>query len=263
MNPRADEATLAEFYRQSKNYEFWNKYIFPATNAVRKEKIFRPRAKKIVNLCKKYGITGGTIMEVGSAFGTFCEAIRELDFFDRIIAVEPTPYLAETCRQKNIETIENNIENVDLLNNSIDVVVSFEVIEHLGTPATFITNASKYLKAGGMFVCTCPNGQGLEILSLKEKATAVDHEHLNYFNPDSIKILLENNSIKVIEVSTPGELDVELLKMSFKKNPRLFEKNDFLKYLISKKSINLEQSLQEFIKNNLLSSHMLTIGKKL
>src|SRR5512133_2631310 len=31
MNPRATEDILEEFYKQSQNYEFWNKYIFPET----------------------------------------------------------------------------------------------------------------------------------------------------------------------------------------------------------------------------------------
>jgi len=262
MNPRADEHTLSEFYRQSKNYEFWNKYIFPATNEIRKEKIFKPRAEKIINLCKKNEITGGTIMEVGAAFGTFCETIRELNFFNRIIAVEPTPDLANTCRQKNIETIENNIEKVILPNDSVDVVVSFEVLEHLGQPATFIASASKYLRPGGLIICTCPNGQGLEMLALQENASVVDHEHINYFNPNSIKILLKNNFIETVDISTPGELDVDLLITAFKKNPKLFEKNNFLKYLISSTSFELKRNLQEFVKNNMLSSHMLIVGRK-
>ena len=43
MNPRAPEAVLADFYRASANYAYWNKYIFPASATVRRERIFRPR----------------------------------------------------------------------------------------------------------------------------------------------------------------------------------------------------------------------------
>jgi 2-polyprenyl-3-methyl-5-hydroxy-6-metoxy-1,4-benzoquinol methylase len=263
MNPRATEEILNEFYRQSKNYEFWNKYIFPATDYLRKEKIFKPRAKRIVDLCNKYGVRGGTILEIGSAFGTFCEVIRELDYFDRIIAVEPTPDLAKTCREKGIETIESNVENITIPKKSIDVMVSFEVIEHLHNPFNFVFQATKYLKKGGLFICTCPNGEGLGTLVLKEKAKVVDHEHINYFNPKSIKILLKRNSIDVVEISTPGELDVSLLENYFIENPLLLEDNSFFKYLFLEAGHSVKNNFQEFIRQNNLSSHMWVVGRKI
>ena len=47
INPRATPEMLGEFYASSANYAYWNKYIFPASEAARKEKIFRPRAERL------------------------------------------------------------------------------------------------------------------------------------------------------------------------------------------------------------------------
>ena len=44
------------FYKNSKLYEFWNNFIFPATEKVRKKKIFEPRVKKIIEICKKFKV---------------------------------------------------------------------------------------------------------------------------------------------------------------------------------------------------------------
>lgn len=262
MNPRATEELLNDFYKQSENYEFWNKYIFPQTDSVRKEKIFKPRAQKTVELCEKNGVKGGTMLEIGAAFGTFCEAIKELHYFDRIIAVEPTPGLAQTCREKGIETIESNVENIDIPKDSIDVIANFEVIEHLGNPSEFISQAVKYLKRGGLFICTCPNGLGLGTLVLKEKARVVDHEHINYFNPKSMEILLERNSMEVVDVSTPGELDVNLLENAIKEDPSVLKENDFFRHLLLEENENIKENFQKFIKENKLSSHMWIVGRK-
>ena len=38
VSPRPNEKTLNQFYKNSKLYEFWNNYIFPATEKVRKKK---------------------------------------------------------------------------------------------------------------------------------------------------------------------------------------------------------------------------------
>lgn len=262
MSPRADEKLSGAFYMQSKNYDFWNKYIFPITDVVRKEKIFKPRALKTVNFCKKYGIQSGTLLEIGAAFGTFCEAVKELDFFDNIIAVEPTPGLAETCRNKGFVTYEQTVETLDYPISSADVIANFEVIEHLSNPHGFIEQAVRFLKSGGLFICTCPNGLGIGTLVMKEKAAVVDHEHVNYFNPKSLSILLENAGMEVLEVCTPGELDTDLLKQSFQLHAEIADKNPFLKEILKDGNETVQKKFQTFLQDSLLSSHMWIIARK-
>ena len=70
-NPRPTQETLNRFYKNSKNYEYWNRHIFPTTEEVRRIKIFRPRAERIRSICHKMGIHGGTLLEVGAGFGIF------------------------------------------------------------------------------------------------------------------------------------------------------------------------------------------------
>ena len=72
MNPRATPEMLADFYGQSVLYEYWNRYIFPASRGVRMERIFRPRVQRIIDLCTKWKIDPGVLIEVGSASGMFC-----------------------------------------------------------------------------------------------------------------------------------------------------------------------------------------------
>jgi 2-polyprenyl-3-methyl-5-hydroxy-6-metoxy-1,4-benzoquinol methylase len=261
MNPRADEALLGEFYKQSKNYEFWNKYIFPQTDSVRKERIFKPRAVRTIEFCKKYDIKGGTLVEIGSAFGTYCESLNELKYFSRVIAVEPTPSLAATCREKGLDVIEATIEELEFPEEQADVIASFEVIEHLSNPANFIEKSIKYLKKGGLFICTCPNGMGLGTLVLKEVAGVVDHEHVNYFNPKSLGILLNRYGLETLEVQTPGELDVDMLERQYLENKSLLANNSFIEKIITSNS-EVKSNFQEFLKKNLLSSHLWIIAKK-
>jgi len=263
MNPRAPEKILKEFYKQSKNYEFWDKYIYPQTDLVRKEKIFRPRVERLIDLCKKYNVLAGTILEIGSGFGTFCETLAQYNFFNRIIAVEPTPDLANTCKNKGIETIESEIESsLPISEGSMDVIVNFEVIEHLADPNTFVSKASRYLKQGGLFICTCPNGESIGAFLLKENAKFVDHEHLNYFNPTSIKKLLKGHQLEVVEISTPGELDVDLLINYFQDHPDMLKENDFLRFMFSNINETKKSHFQSFIQQNNLSSCMWVVARK-
>ena len=59
---------------------------------------------------------------------------------------------------------------------------------------------------------SCPNGKGFDINVLKQKSQAVDSEHVNLFNTESIKLLLSNTGYKVVSVFTPGRLDAEIVR---------------------------------------------------
>ena len=96
LNPRANYKTLNEFYKNSKLYEFWNNRIFPATEKVRSKKIFKPRVKKILQICKKYKVNRQKIIDIGAGYGTFCSIIKETNFFKEVIALEMS------MEQKNV-----------------------------------------------------------------------------------------------------------------------------------------------------------------
>ena len=76
-NPRPRPEHLEEYYRQSENYVYWNKYIFPASEAARRENIFKPRVQKVIDICRQFDIQTNTLLEVGAVFVIFCEEITK------------------------------------------------------------------------------------------------------------------------------------------------------------------------------------------
>ncbi len=263
INPRPTPEILEFCYANSEVYAYWNKYIFPHSEKSRREQIFRPRAKKIAELCTNLGISKGTLVEVGAGFGIFCEEIKRLGIFDRVIAVEPTSDLAKTCQEKGIEIINNPIEKVNFENQSIDVIVSYEVIEHLFSPQNFIKKCAEFLKPGGILVLTCPNGKGFEILALQEKADTIDHEHLNYFNTSSIAILVEHLGFEIIELSTPGVLDADIVRNKIMNGTLDISSDHFLQFIFTENWEKIGQNFQFFLSNNKMSTHMMIIARKL
>ena len=119
INPRPTKEILAWFYQESPNYAYWNDVIFPSSESVRREKIFAPRVDRLLELCEKYEIKTHSLLEVGAGFGTFCSELKSRDVFKKVVAVEPTPDLAETCRTKGIDVIEKPVEDVVLNKDEI------------------------------------------------------------------------------------------------------------------------------------------------
>lgn len=261
-NPRPTIDILDEFYKNSLNYEYWNNYIFPASENIRRQKIFIPRVDKTIEFCKKYSIHPESILEIGAGFGTFCVELKSRELFTRIVAVEPTHNLAETLRNKNICVVEEIIENINFdESEKFDVVVNFEVIEHLFSAKNFIKQCRSFLKDNGLLIITCPNGKGFDFEILGDKCNSLDHEHLNYFNPLSLSILLEKNQFEVLETLTPGRLDAELVRKKIISGELDVSKQPFLNTVLVEKWDQLGDRFQNFLVEAGLSSNLWVIAR--
>ncbi len=261
ISPRPPPSLLEQYYATSENYAYWNKFIFPASEDARRERIFRPRAERLAEICGRYGIKGGTLLEVGAGFGTFGEEIKRIGTFSRVFSVEPTPDLAATCRRKGLEVIEAPIEKVKL-DVPIDVVASYEVIEHLFSPRRFLEDCAAQVRPGGLIVLTCPNVRGFDIMELREKSGAVDVEHLNYFHPASLGKLLGECGFETLEAFTPGRLDAELVRKRVLAGEHSLDQQPLLRSVLLDRWDELGEKFQDFLATNGLSSHMWIVGRR-
>jgi 2-polyprenyl-3-methyl-5-hydroxy-6-metoxy-1,4-benzoquinol methylase/ribosomal protein S27E len=262
MNPRPSPALLEMYYSTSENYAYWNKHIFPESEGARRQKIFRPRARRVTEICRRYGVPTRTLLEVGAGFGTFCEEMRAVGAFEQVIAVEPNPGLAESCRRRGIDVIEKPIEHVKLEQGHADVIASFEVLEHLFCPRDYVEKCAKLLQPGGMFIATCPNVQGFDIVVLRELSATVDAEHLNYFHPESLSLLVRSCGFDVLEVQTPGKLDAELVRKKVMSGEFDLGDQRFLRQVLVDKWEQVGATFQEFLASSQLSSHMWLVARK-
>ena len=263
MNPRPPSDVLAWFYRDSVNYAFWNEHIFPASEAVRRNGIFKPRVDRLLEICKKHGVATDAVLEVGAGFGTFCTELASRGIFKRIVGVEPTPGLAQTCRARGIEVIEAPVETLEpTVVGQFDVIASFEVIEHLFAPADFVKNMLRLLKPGGLLMLTCPNGHGFDIDTLKVASGSVDHEHLNYFNPASLANLLGQQSMDVLESFTPGRLDAELVRNKVLAGEFSLVDQPFLQSILIDNWDSQGQDFQNYLVAQGLSSNLWVVARK-
>jgi 2-polyprenyl-3-methyl-5-hydroxy-6-metoxy-1,4-benzoquinol methylase len=264
INPRPSPAVLDWFYKDSVNYEYWNDVIFPASEESRRENIFVPRVDRLLAYCNKYDVDKSSLLEVGAGFGTFCHELQARNEFNRVVAVEPNRSLAKTCREKGIEVIEKPIEKINLSNDDLfDVIVNFEVIEHLFDPASFVKSCADLLRVGGLFMLTCPNGKGFDIETMGPISDTVDNEHLNYFNKKSLGILFQNAGFEVQESSTPGVLDADLVRNKILSGDFDISAQPFLKKILIDEWEELGGAFQKFLVEHELSSNIWIIGKKL
>ncbi len=262
INPRPTFEILTEFYATSKSIKHWNDRIFPASEDSRRSQIFVPRAERVVELCRKYNTAAKVLLDVGAGFGTFCEEIKKLAVFDRVITVEPSHDLAETCRGKGLDVIEKPIEEVDL--DKVSVITNFELIEHLYWPKDFLLACRRALHKGGLLILTTPNIKGFDLLVLGKLSNNIaGPNHLNYFHPKSLSHLLQCCSFEVIEVMTPGKLDAQLVRKKILSGELDVSSCPFLEYFLINQWETAGESFQHFLADNELSSHLWMVARKI
>jgi 2-polyprenyl-3-methyl-5-hydroxy-6-metoxy-1,4-benzoquinol methylase len=263
VNPRPPPALLEEYYATAENYRYWSKEIFPAAEATRRLHIARPRVERVIDICERSDVRQWPVLlEVGAGHGTFCAEAVESGHFGRVIAVEPTPSNAEACRNRGIEVIARPIEQVALDGHTADVVASFEVIEHLFDPRAFVEGCAGALPSGGLLVLSCPNLKGFEVAALGVGSRTVDAEHLNYFHPESLALLLQRCGLDVLELSTPGRLDAEIVRKRALAGFLNLEREPFLKTLLIEEWHRIGPAFQRFLADNRLAAHMWAVARK-
>ena len=262
ITPRPTPEMLFDYYATAKSYKYWNEHIFPASEDSRRQLIFSPRAKHVIEICKRYNSRTNILVDVGAGFGTFCEEVKKGAIFNRVIAVEPEPDLAATCRHKGLEVIEEPIEQVSFGSDVADVITSFEVIEHLYSPKDFILTCASILSKDGFLILTTPNIEGFDLLVLGELSTNIGYEHINYFNLRSLGQLLSSCGFEVIEMLTPGQLDAELVRKQILSGAFDVSNHPFLKQTLVDRWDTLGAPFQHFLRENLLSSNMWFVAKK-
>lgn len=275
-DPRPTESQLAEYYAAAESYRFWAERIFPATAQRRREAIARPLAERTTALAgvRKGGAgdagdaagaggSGGLLIEIGAGAGLFLEEIRALGAFDEVLAVEPTPSLADVLRAKGFPVIQDMAAGVSLPAGRAAAVCAFEVIEHVFGPGDFLRALGRALRPGGLLVLSCPNIRGFDFQALGyDQAENFGLEHINMFHPASLALLLERCGFTVVQIATPGRLDADLVRQQILDGRLDVRERPFLQRVLVAEWDRLGGPFQTFLQDNGLSSNMVVAARR-
>ncbi|AHM59928.1 Methyltransferase type 11 [Flammeovirgaceae bacterium 311] len=100
---------------------------------------------------------GGVVAEIGCGDGRGIELLAPKS--SRYIALDKSTAIAKKRAKgyKNVEFIETLIPPIPLADNTFDVVLCFQVIEHIVDDTLFLEELHRILKPGGKLYLTTPN----------------------------------------------------------------------------------------------------------
>ena len=76
-----------------------------------------------------------------------------------------------------------------------------------------------------------------------------------------MRTLLTATGYDVVEISTPGQLDVQMIERMLEEQPDV-EVPRFVRYFLAHRDRRAKRSLQQFLQENRLSSHLRLVARK-
>ena len=194
------------------------------------------------------------ICDIGAGFGIFIEELSNLLPDIPVLAIEPTPTLAQELKAKGIRTIDKFLEDVTIadLPKGRGFFTSFELLEHLQNPLHFLQDVRRLCGEDSAFLATTLSSWGLDIQLLREKSKAIfPPHHLQILSPKAMTGLGNRAGFKDILVTTPGKLDIDISERNIQ-----HISDGFWKIFLTEASESEKNRMQQLLASLGFSSHM-------
>ncbi len=100
------------------------------------------------------GLRPGTALDVGAAGGGNTRVLRRMGW--RAIALEYGAEGAGVARERGLATLRGDATALPVADSSIDLVVAFDVLEHLDDDGAAVREVHRVLRRGGRYLVAVP-----------------------------------------------------------------------------------------------------------
>ena len=155
---------------------------------------------------------GSTILDVGTGYGFFLEAMAARGFSVRGIEIgRVRREMARYVTSAPIDETNLVVENPDP-EQAADVVTLFHVLEHVADPISFAKKLRTLVRPGGALVCEVPNVNELLLDTCPEyRHFYWIRAHLSYFSDAILKRVLHQAGFASVEVTFIQRYGIENL----------------------------------------------------
>lgn len=186
------QACLDAFYRKSKPMEVWSE--------IKKGDFTRQYSKfeRAVKIIAKSKVT--SVLDVGCGNGTFLSLL--LKERPSIIAhgLETNENAIKVAKAGGAFIVDQTLDGFLKFNNRpYDVITLWGVLEHLKDPLGYLLKLKGHLTKNGMVLVCVPNANSRVVRSLWDKAYTFCHQHLWYFDPDSLEKAFTKSGYKMMD----------------------------------------------------------------
>ncbi|PKP49344.1 MAG: hypothetical protein CVT95_03485 [Bacteroidetes bacterium HGW-Bacteroidetes-12] len=172
------------------------------------------RINEVLDGFEKFRKTNN-MLDVGCGPGLFLIEAKKRGW--EVYGTEFTDNQLAYLNDKGIKTLKGKLTNDSFENDLFDVIISSEVIEHINNPLEEMKHFHRLLRKGGLVYITTPNFNAIERFLLKGNYEIIEYpEHLSYYTPKTIDLLLTQTGFEKLKITTTG-ISVARIKKSIKR----------------------------------------------
>lgn len=195
-NPQVKASVVAETYAHSEANELWTEVLLSPAN----QEWQIPYFEEALDIIERHA-DRGTALDVGCSIGLFMEVAVARGW--SAVGLELGERAAAHALSRGLDVRRRFLHEADLEPASLDAITAFSLMEHLNDPNELVAQARGLLKPGGVFMAISPNAYSLASMMLREKMPTFDgRNHLQYYTPDSLRLLFERNGFEVVHLDT-------------------------------------------------------------
>jgi len=175
--------------------------------------LLRGKDRQIISTLKKHGIKNKNCLDIGPGTGRFVQFLKNENA--NLICAADISTEALKCCEKYIDgsqKIDIEHESLQFGDNSFDVIISFEVLEHLREPDNYISEIIRVAKNDALVLVSLPNITSLisrvrMLFGLLPVAIASDKTHVSFYRQKDIIKLFDEKNLKPIFLPTSISLN--------------------------------------------------------
>lgn len=261
ISPRPSALLIDWYLKNSPVASFRKSHQYKQAMSKRTKEQATYRADWISNLCQSREINRELpVVDVETRTPDYITELKQHKV-EPIVIVKPLDLLNNSLAlSSGLVTKVDHLKK--LKKSSVRLISLFEILEHQSNPFNFFLDAHNALCSEGLIVITTRSSSGFDIQVLWENSTIFPVEHMNLISIEGIRILLKKIGFEILEVSTPGQLDVQMVERVLHQQKMTYIPY-FIKYFLKHRSEFEKNRLQQFLQENLLSSHLRIVAKKI
>jgi SAM-dependent methyltransferase len=122
-------------------------------------------------------------------------------------------WASDAARQRGLRNLHiGKLRDLHFPDASFDIVHAAQVFEHLANPNTELAEIRRILRPGGILYVDVPNYHTIPIMLRRDDFMLnTPPQHVNYFSPANLKLLLESGGYSRVRLSSAGGLKWENL----------------------------------------------------
>lgn len=250
VSPRPTKEALDEYYTDSSASHYRVDHFAKKTAEARRIHLLRSHAMWLGRMVDEVGNPEArTYVDAGTQSIQIFDAIKGLGIFDTLYSFSPLPSLDKECEKLGVQVAREPLA-------SIGAITAMSQLENRFSPLDYLKCLGDMLIDKGILTFTTRTVSGFDMQVLWEKTPYIFvPEHLNLLSVEGISILIDRCGLEMVELSTPGQLDLEMALHAAEGDSSI-KLPSFVEYMLKHRCEETLIDFQEFLQKHRLSSHV-------